>query len=190
MDAVERPEFKHLLAQAARSIENALLQSKPHDLLIRLNWSKSSLGEDTDGLLCLDPDGWVAGANPAARQMLSQLRAGSAPAVHCSELFAMPHGMLFDAAKRGAPVYAPHAIDVPLWSGLRLHALPLRQERAAPGRLAGKAAPAPPQPLKEVESALIRQAVSDAGGNVMKAARALGISRATVYRRLGGGKAQ
>jgi transcriptional regulator of acetoin/glycerol metabolism len=31
---------------------------------------------------------------------------------------------------------------------------------------------------------LIRKAVSDARGNVMEAARALGISRATVYRKL------
>jgi transcriptional regulator of acetoin/glycerol metabolism len=39
-------------------------------------------------------------------------------------------------------------------------------------------------PLREVETAMIRKAVEDAGGNVAEAARALGISRATVYRRL------
>jgi len=32
---------------------------------------------------------------------------------------------------------------------------------------------------------MIRKAVRDAKGNVMEAARALGISRATVYRKLG-----
>jgi transcriptional regulator of acetoin/glycerol metabolism len=36
-----------------------------------------------------------------------------------------------------------------------------------------------------VEIALIRRAVSEARGNVMEAARSLGISRATVYRKLG-----
>ena len=36
-----------------------------------------------------------------------------------------------------------------------------------------------------MESALIRKAVDDAQGNVVAAARALGISRATVYRKLG-----
>lgn len=77
VDAVERPELKHLVLQSARSIENALTQSKPHDLLIRLNWSSHSLGEDADGLICLDPDGWVTGANPAARQMVAQLLSGS-----------------------------------------------------------------------------------------------------------------
>ena len=43
----------------------------------------------------------------------------------------------------------------------------------------------PPPPLKDIETALIRKAVDDARGNVQKAARTLGISRATVYRRLG-----
>ena len=40
-------------------------------------------------------------------------------------------------------------------------------------------------PLKDLETALIRKAVDDARGNVMDAARALGISRATIYRKLG-----
>jgi transcriptional regulator of acetoin/glycerol metabolism len=187
VDAVERPELKHLVAQSARGIENALLQSRPHDLLIRLNWSSHSLGEETDGLICLNPDGCVMGANPAARQMVPQLQAGNPPAVHCSELFALPYDMLFDAARRNQLAY-PQAIAVPLWSGLRLHALPLlRGHGAASTRFAGR--PAPPHlPLKDVETALIRKAVSDARGNVMKAARTLGISRATVYRRLGSSK--
>ncbi|MDP3171778.1 MAG: helix-turn-helix domain-containing protein [Polaromonas sp.] len=185
VDTVERPELKHLVVQSARSIENALIHSRPHELLIRLNWSSHSLGEDMDGLVGLDPDGWVTGANPAARQMVPALQPGSPAAVHCSELFAMPFEMLFDAAKSGT-LGDPQAIDVPLWSGLRLHALPmLRGQVATPGRL-GQRAAAPALPLKDVETALIRKAVNEAKGNVMKAARALGISRATVYRRLGG----
>jgi transcriptional regulator of acetoin/glycerol metabolism len=185
VDTVERPELKHLVVQSARSIENALIHSRPHELLIRLNWSSHSLGDDMDGLIGLDTDGWVLGANPAARQMVPALQAGSPAAVHCSELFAMPYEMLFDAAKSGT-LGEPQAIDVPLWSGLRLHALPLlRGQVAAPGRLGSRAA-APALPLKDVETALIRKAVNEAKGNVMKAARALGISRATVYRRLGG----
>jgi transcriptional regulator of acetoin/glycerol metabolism len=188
VDAVERPELKHLVLQSARSIENALTQSRPHDLLVRLNWSSHSLGEDADGLICLDPDGWVTGANPAARQMVAQLLAGNPAPVHCSELFAMPYEMLFDAAKSD-PLAYPQAIEVPLWSGLRLHALPLLQGRSAtPNRLTGRTSATPPLPLKDVETALIRKAVSEAKGNVVQAAKALGISRATVYRRLSPGK--
>jgi transcriptional regulator of acetoin/glycerol metabolism len=40
-------------------------------------------------------------------------------------------------------------------------------------------------PLRDLEIALIRKAVDEARGNVMQAARVLGISRATVYRKLG-----
>ena len=39
--------------------------------------------------------------------------------------------------------------------------------------------------LRDLEVELIRKAVQDARGNVMAAAKALGISRATVYRKLG-----
>ena len=185
VDAVERPELKHLVMQSARSIENALMLNQPHELLLRLNWSSHSLGEDTDGLICLDPDGWVTGANPAARQMLASLNRGASPApVHCRELLAIPFEMLFDAAGRDTLGYQ-QAIEVPLWSGLRLHALPLlKGNRGGPQRTGGRAPPAP-LPLKDVETALIRQAVTEARGNVMQAARVLGISRATVYRRLG-----
>jgi transcriptional regulator of acetoin/glycerol metabolism len=42
--------------------------------------------------------------------------------------------------------------------------------------------------LRDVETALIRKAVADARGNVAEAARALGISRATVYRKLWRGR--
>ncbi|MEQ1658979.1 MAG: helix-turn-helix domain-containing protein, partial [Hylemonella sp.] len=43
-------------------------------------------------------------------------------------------------------------------------------------------------PLRDVETGLIRKAVEEARGNVAQAARNLGISRATVYRKLGTGK--
>lgn len=183
VDALERPELKHLVVQSARCIENALLQYKPHKLLLRLNWSSQNLGQDTDGLVCLDPDGWITGANPAARQMVSQLNGTTA--LHCSDIFAMPYEMLFDGAKPN-PLGETPSMDVPLWSGLRLHAQPLVPGHSrATVRVNGHAPAAPRLPLREVETALIRQAVSEAKGNVMKAARNLGISRATVYRRLG-----
>ena len=185
IDAVEQPELKHLLMQCARAIENALMPRTPNDLLVRLNWSRQSLGEDADGLLCMDRDGYVLGANPAARQMVPGLQVGSTATVHCSEIFAMPVDMLFNAAKGNASGY-PQSIEAPLWSGLRLHALAAGPGSTHAARAGGKASPAPPLPLKDLETALIRQAVNDAHGNVMRAARALGVSRATVYRRLGG----
>jgi len=168
IDAAERPELKHLVAQSARSIENALALARPHLPVLRLNWPGRLLGDDDDGLVCLDGEGWVAGSNSAARQMVPAL--ATAQPVHCSELFAQAWEPLFDQAGHAEP--AP--LDLPLWSGLRLSAL------AQP---AGAVA-ATPLPLRDVEIALIRKAVQDARGNVMEAARTLGISRATVYRKL------
>jgi transcriptional regulator of acetoin/glycerol metabolism len=173
IDAAERPELKHLVAQSARSIENALTLSRPHRLVLRLNWPGRLLGDDDDGLLTLDGDGWVTGSNGAARQMLAALAEGVGQPVHCSELFAQPWEPLFDLARHGEQVPA----DLPLWSGLRLSCL---AQPAGEARIGGQSR----LPLRDMEIALIRKAVSDARGNVMEAARALGISRATVYRKL------
>lgn len=198
VDAEERPELRHLVTQAARQIENTLTQSRAHALVLRLNWSQHQLGDEGDGLVCLDADGWVTGCNSAARQMLPAFR--PVGATHCSELFALPFEMLFDGAPHGTPTSqsgagpsASQAIEVPLWSGLRLHVLAMRAGAAAPARSSTLHFHAPlatrgatQLPLKDVETALIRKAVNEARGNVAMAAQTLGISRATVYRRLGG----
>ena len=203
VEAEERPELKHLVAQSARSIENALTLERPHSLLVRLNWPGRTLGDETDGLVCLDTDGWVTGANQVARALIAQLNpvnpasqvgAGShtaqavqtaPPALHCSELFAMPYEMLFEAAGRDA-YGQPAPIDVPLWSGLRLHAISVNRTHANAGASAQRGMPGSDhRSLRDVESALIRKAVMQARGNVMQAARELGISRATVYRKRG-----
>ncbi len=185
IEAAERSELKHLVAQAARSIENALTVAQPHTLLVRLNWPGRSMGDEADGLVCLDADGWVMGSNQAARQMVPSLLGHGGAAVHASELFAMPFEALFDAARPGG-AHAGTPLEMPLWSGLRLHAL----SASAGGDVS---APAPPRlgmpgaaaSLKDLETELIRKAVAQANGNVQQAARALGISRATVYRKLG-----
>ena len=173
IDAAERPELKHLVVQSARGIENALALARPHALLLRLNWPGRDFGDD-DGLLCLDRDGAIASVNPGARQMLGELVQGAA---HCSELFATPWEVFFDLARRDAS-----ALEVPLWSGLTLQVLPQTPGQAQVPRPAATDARLP---LKDLETELIRQAVQDARGNVMAAARRLGISRATVYRKLG-----
>ncbi len=183
IETAERPELKHLVAQSARSIENVLAVARAHSLLVRLNWPGRVLGDESDGLVCLDADGWVTAANPTARQMVSQLLTHGHAAVHCSELFAMPWETLFDAAGRDAPM------EVPLWSGLCLSAMTQAPGQAAPARAASHGAGAAQRlPLKDLEVELIRRAVQDARGNVMQAAQNLGISRATVYRKLGSRK--
>ena len=175
IEVVERPELKHLVSQSARSIENALTLSRAHALLLRLTWPGRAMGGDSDGLVCLDADGGVVAVNATARQMISHLATPSLGAVHCSDLFAMPWQLLFDASEHASP------LEVPLWSGLTLQVLPLAAGVPAPSRIAADGQ----LPLKDLEAALIRKAVDQARGNVVQAARMLGISRATVYRKLG-----
>jgi sigma-54 dependent transcriptional regulator, acetoin dehydrogenase operon transcriptional activator AcoR len=170
IDAAERPELKHLVAQSARGIENALALALPHRLVLRLNWPGRMRGDEGDGLVCLDADGWVTASNSAAREMIATLAGAQAQPVHCSELFAQAWEPLFDLGHGSEPL----PTELPLWSGLRLLAVAHPAGDARGARL----------PLRDVEIALIRKAVDDARGNVMQAARALGISRATVYRKL------
>ena len=182
VDVPERPELRHLVARSARAMEDALLLSRPHDWLLRLNWPGGALGGESDGLVTLDDDGQVLGTNTTARQLLPMPLRSPGSALHSADVFAMPWAMLRDAARqhRSAPIH------VPLWSGLRLQAQVLPATPTRAGVWGAAPTPArPPAPLREAESALIRQAVQDARGNVAEAARALGISRATVYRKLG-----
>ena len=180
VDAPERPELKHLVAQSAHSIEDSLVLARPHALRLHLAWPAGwqiSGGSAGAGLLCLDADGQVTGANATARQMLPALHGLALAPLHASELFALPWAQLFDLARRG------EAAGVPLWSGLRVQVeaqQPAHPSPSAPGTARA------PRSLKAVEAELIHQAVRQAGGRVAEAARALGLSRATVYRRLAG----
>ncbi|MET3443687.1 transcriptional regulator of acetoin/glycerol metabolism [Variovorax paradoxus] len=178
VQVVERPELRHLAMLSARSIENMLVLNEPCELRLHLSWPGCPSSEATEGLLCVDANGNVTGANAAARQMLHQPLARSQHALHCNDLFALPLNMLFDAARRGDAV-----LEVPLWSGLRVQVQPRRGGKGSRG-----AAPEAQPRLRDVETALIRKAVTDARGNVAEAARTLGISRATVYRKLWRGR--
>ena len=173
VNVVEQPALKHLVTQSARSIENALTLAQPHRLLLRLNWPGRVLGDDSDALVCLDADGFITGMNRPAIEMLS-----ASPATmtaHADTLFAINCAELFDAARQHRGPF-----EIPLWSGLRLFAL-AQPHTAAPK---GQGMPGQAMPLRDHETSLIRKAVEDAQGNVEVAARVLGISRATVYRRL------
>lgn len=176
VDVPEQPALRHLVTQSARNIENALTLARPHRLLLRFNWPGRVLGDDTDGLVCADDDGLITGLNRSAIEMLClQPALGKS---HCSDVFAVSTNELFDAASahRGA-------FEVPLWSGLRLQVL-CQSHTPRTGTSTASGNTSHGVPLKDIETAMISKALQDARGNVMEAARALGISRATVYRKL------
>ena len=176
VDVPARMALKHLVAQSARAIENSLVMKQPHALLLRLQWPGHLLGDDNDGLLALNADGMPIAANRAAIELLSIEPGKPWPPV--SDLLAITPETLFDAARRRRG-----AIDVHLWSGLCLSVLAQAAEPLEATAIPGRHSHA--VPLRDREAALIRQAVNAAQGNVAEAARALGISRATVYRKLG-----
>ncbi len=185
IETTERPALKHLVRRSARSIENSWLLSTDHALVLRLNWPGNQPGDDSDGLLTLDSDGHIVGANPTARQMLSLSPATTGQTLHASDVFASSWEGLFDAASRRGDTQ-----ELPLWSGLRLQTQAMLPGQSAPQPNAPRQAQdIAPKPLKDVQTDMIREAVNQARGNVAEAARALGISRATVYRKLGVPKA-
>jgi sigma-54 dependent transcriptional regulator, acetoin dehydrogenase operon transcriptional activator AcoR len=173
VDVPERPALKHLVAQSAQRISNALTMATAHRLLLRLNWPGQSLGNDGDGLAGVDADGFIVAANRTAMDMLAL--PPSWQQAHCSEVFAAPWQDLFDRAH-----LRNKQTEMPLWSGLRVQVMALDSGAPTPHSRPTSAR----LPLKDVETALIRQAVVNAGGNVMAAAQQLGISRATIYRKL------
>ncbi len=188
VQAPERPELRHLVAQTASQIEEALVLARPHRLQLHLAWPDGwqVSGGHGNGLLCLDGDGCVTGSNRAARQMLPALDELAHGPLHAETLFALPWPELFDLAHRG------ESRTVPLWSGLRVRVAarltPTAGGRAVPARPAAAHEPRPS--LRTLEIEIIHQAVREAGGRVAEAAKALGISRATVYRRLASARSQ
>jgi transcriptional regulator of acetoin/glycerol metabolism len=178
IDVPERPALRHLVALSAKRIENAWVLSRPHRLMLRVSWPGQTPGSDTDGLLTANQEGQITGFNPTAADML-----GLVPNRHrqmLDDVFAAPVGHLFDQAQHGAC-----AREWPLWSGLRVQVL---ASMAGADTRHTHAHPPSPQvhaaTLKDVETDLIRQAVNQHRGNVAAAAQALGISRATVYRKI------
>jgi transcriptional regulator of acetoin/glycerol metabolism len=175
IDVPERTELKHLVMQSGAQIENAMVLTTPHRLMLRLNWPGHGLGSTADALLGLEADGQVSGANSVARQIVP----GLSPQAHASELFGLPFQALFDAARR-----SDNTLDVPLLNGLRLRGLASLASTTDTPRTSslghgGSVA------LRQMQASMIRQAMEQAGGNVQLAAQTLGISRATLYRKLG-----
>lgn len=179
IDVPERPELVHLVASSARAIENTLVLAVPHTLVVHLHWPGQHGGQDAEGLLCLDDDGCIHALNPMARQMLG-LGLHSGASLHMSDLFACACSAFFDACTQG------NTLQVRLWSGLQVCVRSSRAGKLSPKARSSTRAMATgfTEPLKDHEAALIRQKVTQLKGNVAAAAKALGISRATVYRKL------
>ncbi len=171
----ERPELRHLAAQMAQRVEQALLLAVPHRRLLRLQWPGTS-SVAGPALLVVDDESRIAGANRSACAMLGlRYDAAAAGFGALEDVFATTAGRLMSLLPGQLP------LQLPLWSGLQIQVASLHDS-------SGVVEPAPlPRPaarLRDAETDLIRLTVDATRGNVAEAARQLGISRATVYRRI------
>ncbi len=174
IEAPERRELQHLVAQAATQIENRLALAIPHSVSVQLYWPGLACQQDT-GWLGLNTEGRICAANRSARSMLGIATQGVPNALpYCHEIFATDYGHLVDAIRSAKPV------ELPLWSGLTVVAQGLPDDQHFnPNKVQANA------PLKTLTCDFIRQTVTQTRGNVSIAAQTLGISRSTVYRKLG-----
>jgi transcriptional regulator of acetoin/glycerol metabolism len=69
VQAEERPELRHLAAQMAQRVEQALLLAVPHDRLLQVQWPGPASAANM-GRLAVDRDSAIVGADRAACAML------------------------------------------------------------------------------------------------------------------------
>ncbi|PZQ75224.1 MAG: Fis family transcriptional regulator [Variovorax paradoxus] len=197
----------------ATTIENRLLQAQSGaHLVLRFQASPALLGTPLEALAGIAADGTVAWLNDAGARLIGRLPA-QAVGRRVDELLGHDLPSLLRLGRREAAQPMRLASGLGVWMQARLHAadgidfrhavatLPMAAaDRRAPPHdtvppAAGKAPaavdasplaapPTPGQTLRQQERLLVQQALAAHHGNVSSAARALGVSRGTLYRRL------
>ncbi|MEK8051526.1 helix-turn-helix domain-containing protein [Ideonella sp. DXS22W] len=202
-DSVPGFDVYSLVVDAAMAIENSLFQASDDRVVVHFHPRPEMVNTALEALMEVDGSGTVVGVNRAASRLLNQPRSALLGRPF-AQLFDRRLGALFGATLRqGGDLVEMHSRD-----GLLVMA---RFECAARGgaTLGARAAFAtsadaadlppglarPPEPeargteaslsMREVERRTIEDALAAHDGNVSAAARQLGISRSTIYRRLG-----
>lgn len=189
-DNVPSFDIYSLVVDAAAAIENSLFQPGPDGVVVHFHPRAELLGTPLEGLLRVDPDGRISGANRVAARLLCLPR---------QDLLGRAFGDLFDRrlqALFGRPG-AQRADQVEMLTHVGLQvmarfdcggvaATPLAG--LAPRGVDDPAGDDLPSALKmrDLEREAIERTLVALRGNVSAAARQLGISRNTIYRRRGG----
>jgi len=196
-DNVPSFDIYSLVVDAAAAIENSLFSAASDRLLVHFHPRAELVGTAMEGLLEVNGDGLVVGANRVASRLLCLPR----PA-----LVGQAFGALFD--RRLQALFARPArqradlVEMMTHVGLQVMARfegdTARAEPRSPwappadadggASAAAPSCPLPDQPskMRELERQAIERTLAALGGNVSAAARQLGISRNTIYRRRNG----
>ncbi|QPF73829.1 GAF domain-containing protein [Roseateles sp. DAIF2] len=186
------PHTLALAGMSARLIEAQWFADRfRHSSRLHFHPSAAALGTLHEGLLALDEDGRVLGANRRALELL-----GLAPMALRREsltgLFGQGLGELALVQRHRGELRLAWARDgAPLCAKLSLAQadLGLQRQQAREAWAAEPELPETPPPpgrvsLRQTERQAIASAVQAAAGNLSEAARQLGIGRSTLYRKL------
>ncbi|MES2717593.1 MAG: helix-turn-helix domain-containing protein [Pseudomonadota bacterium] len=187
-DSVPGFDVFSLVMDAAAAIENSLFLPGPDRLVVHFHPRAELLGTPMQGLLQVDAQGCVTGANRMAARLLCMAR---------GSLVGQAFGALFDRRLQG--LFAQPArqradlVEMQTHVGLQVMArFEGEAAPAAPRLLFGGQALQPaggdhaldmPASLRSLECQAIARTLAALGGNVSATAKALGISRNTIYRR-------
>ena len=101
VDVESLPLANDMVGVAARAIESSMLTDLGGSALIRFHCDERLVGTPFEGVLVVDADGGVAGANRAARQLLSLPLAGAIEGTLESLFEDRPEGLLSGAHRTG-----------------------------------------------------------------------------------------
>jgi sigma-54 dependent transcriptional regulator, acetoin dehydrogenase operon transcriptional activator AcoR len=161
-----------LARSAARMVEHRLFETRHRDSLrLRLHKHREGIAGLTEGLVALSDDGWLIGANMTGLGLLGLTRQDIA-ARHVEALLDTTLDTLhaLGHAARGWPFEVYTLGGAALWVQLEA------------GRGGIDVTPRAAEPV--TGNTDVERLVADCQGNLSEAARRLGISRTTLYRRL------
>jgi transcriptional regulator of acetoin/glycerol metabolism len=192
-DNVPAFDIMTLVVDAAAAIENSLFSATPERLLVHFHPRAELVGTPMEGLLQVDVEGIVTGVNRVAARLLCTPRAA---------LLGRRFGELFDRRlqplfgrmdrQRGDLVEMQSQVGLQVmasFEGVASRAAPLSRglaevASAEPPDCADDGPPREaPASMRELECRAIERTLAALDGNVSAAARQLGISRNTIYRR-------
>jgi transcriptional regulator of acetoin/glycerol metabolism len=187
-DSVPGFDVLSLVTDAASAIENSLFKPSADTVLVHFHPRAELLATPMEGLLQVDSSGRLTGANRQAARLLCVPRAALLGQAFGSLFDRRLHGLFQQPTRQRAGLTELHT-----HVGLQVVARFEGEHAEGAARLLhdhdGAAAAADddamvlPGSLRSLECAAIERTLAALGGNVSATAKALGISRNTIYRR-------